>query len=546
MQRGASVGLVQIFPAVRPPRISLTGETTDLEASGALRTAVALAAPGATGMQLEARAATGAVEGMAQAARGDAGVEMKALAPPGTGEGGPRGGPMAPTDGGGAALTEIAVSAADAGKPPPLRVEEPLDLFDCDFLFGGFPVCASEEAHGGKGIRCCIVNPAASELFTGGKDKKLMRWQISQPAAQVSPGTAEGGDLDSTGEPLLALNCLTCTDMGAEVCCLKLLGGALFAGLGDGRIKVFLANGEVKELTGHEKSVYSLLLVEGVLVSGDWGGCIRFWRFEEPQQTFNAIHALQVEGSICCLQTADVTLPQPPGGATPPAAGSSAPPTTRKVLWAGGTALSIIDLQSLQVLRVLDVSDVKGNGPPLVLALLPFNDCLLVGFASGAICAYTADGERQYCFSSDYLSAMEGLMSPRGPVLVYGGRRSSFRVLKVPEFEEGAAMRQHGGSAAVDVESKEGVLNASAVSGNYKQARRTTFRLSLPVVCTYNCRPFLFCPIGLLLFGFLSHVRGLMLLPIAAAYQAREPGNGQRGTDLGLINASRMGSKRIA
>ncbi|XP_026190208.1 zinc finger CCCH domain-containing protein 17 [Cyclospora cayetanensis] len=313
----------------------------------------------------------------------------------------------------------------------------------CRFAHALECVGYQEEAHGGKGIRCCIVNPAASELFTGGKDKKLMRWQISQPAAQVSPGTAEGGDLDSTGEPLLALNCLTCTDMGAEVCCLKLLGGALFAGLGDGRIKVFLANGEVKELTGHEKSVYSLLLVEGVLVSGDWGGCIRFWRFEEPQQTFNAIHALQVEGSICCLQTADVTLPQPPGGATPPAAGSSAPPTTRKVLWAGGTALSIIDLQSLQVLRVLDVSDVKGNGPPLVLALLPFNDCLLVGFASGAICAYTADGERQYCFSSDYLSAMEGLMSPRGPVLVYGGRRSSFRVLKVPEFEERGSLAAH-------------------------------------------------------------------------------------------------------
>lgn len=33
----------------------------------------------------------------------------------------------------------------------------------------------------------------------------------------------------------------------------------------------------------------------------------------------------------------------------------------------GGTALSIIDLQAMQVVRVLDVSDVKGNGPALVL-----------------------------------------------------------------------------------------------------------------------------------------------------------------------------------
>ncbi|KAL8455859.1 hypothetical protein Emag_000433 [Eimeria magna] len=41
-------------------------------------------------------------------------------------------------------------------------------------------------------------------------------------------------------------------------------------------------------------------------------------------------------------------------------------------------------------------------------SILPFNDFLLVGFASGAITAYTADGEREYCFVSEYLSTMEG------------------------------------------------------------------------------------------------------------------------------------------
>lgn len=298
-----------------------------------------------------------------------------------------------------------------------------------------------EEAHGGKGIRCCVVNPAASELFTGGKDKKLMRWQISQPSAQGATGSlgaAEGGDVDSTGVPLLALNCLTCTEMGAEVCCLRLIEGALFAGLANGKIKVFLANGQVKELAGHDKSVYALLLVEGVLVSGDWGGSICFWKFNEAQQAFTVIHTLQADGNISCLQTADIPVPQ-----SQPAGAPATPVAARKVLWVGGTALSIIDLQAMQVVRVLDVSDVKGSGPPLVLSLLPFNDFLLVGFASGAITAYTADGERQYCFSSDYLSTMEGLISPAGPVLVYGGRRSSIRVLKVPEFEDRGTLPAH-------------------------------------------------------------------------------------------------------
>ncbi|CDJ39866.1 hypothetical protein, conserved [Eimeria tenella] len=308
-----------------------------------------------------------------------------------------------------------------------------------------------EEAHGGKSVRCCVVNPAASEIFTGGKDKKLMRWQITQAAPQGPGGNGGagaagnfGGELDSSGEPLLGLSCLTCTDLGAEVCCLKMLGGALFAGLADGRIKAFLANGDVKELQGHSKSVYCLLLVEGVLVSGDWGGEICFWKFEEATQAFTKVHSLQVEGSVCCMQTADVPLaaaaaaaPAPLG--TPPVA----QPASKKVLWVGGTALSIVDLQSLQVLRVLDISDVKGNGPPLVLALLPFNDFLLVGFASGAITAYTAEGERQYCFASDYLSAMEGLISPAGPVLVSGGRNSSIKVLKVPEFEEQGTLPAH-------------------------------------------------------------------------------------------------------
>ena len=80
----------------------------------------------------------------------------------------------------------------------------------------------------------------------------LQRWQISQPAPQGkhgAAGAAEGFDVDSSGEPLLAISCITSTEMGAEVCSLRFLGGALFAGLADGTIRAFLANGDVKDLT---------------------------------------------------------------------------------------------------------------------------------------------------------------------------------------------------------------------------------------------------------------------------------------------------------
>ena len=61
-------------------------------------------------------------------------------------------------------------------------------------------------------------------------------------------GSSTVGDVDSSGEALLELRLLSCTDIASEVVCLKLLEGALFAGLADGSIKAFLANGSVMDL----------------------------------------------------------------------------------------------------------------------------------------------------------------------------------------------------------------------------------------------------------------------------------------------------------
>ena len=93
-------------------------------------------------------------------------------------------------------------------------------------------------------------------------------------------------------------------------------------------------------LQGHEKSVYSLLLVEGVLISADWGGLICFWKYEKETETFIKAHALHTNGSISCMQTADIAAAQGapqgvqqggPPGAPENAANPPAPtPQTKK------------------------------------------------------------------------------------------------------------------------------------------------------------------------------------------------------------------------
>lgn len=64
-------------------------------------------------------------------------------------------------------------------------------VFCCFLLPPRYPhavecVGYQEEAHGGAAIRCCVVNPSASELFTGGRDRKLMVRILVAAAAILS------------------------------------------------------------------------------------------------------------------------------------------------------------------------------------------------------------------------------------------------------------------------------------------------------------------------------------------------------------------------
>ncbi|CBZ51731.1 conserved hypothetical protein [Neospora caninum Liverpool] len=307
------------------------------------------------------------------------------------------------------------------------------------------------EAHGDAPITCCVVNSATAngvpEVFTGGKDRVVRRWGVV--VAQAGNPTAPNPGPSPRDEASLWLEfeCLQEVSLESEPRSMLFTEGVLFIGLESGLVLALMPSGEMTQLRRHTSAVHALVAIDAVLVSAEWDGRICLWKFEN--NAFVLAKELEIPGKLTCLK--DISVPSSPADpATAALAQPAAEGPERRFLWAGGTGLSILDLVTMSVVCTLDISDSASSRGhdrrpvPLVLSLVAYEKSMLVGISTGVVKAYSASGQEQFRYDkSAYLSTMAGVMSPDGPLLIFGGARGAFHALKLPQFEETGQLAAH-------------------------------------------------------------------------------------------------------
>eukprot|EP01054_Gregarina_sp_Poly1_P009943 Gregarina_sp_Poly_1__9942@NODE_655_length_6925_cov_131_526684_g303_i1_p2_GENE_NODE_655_length_6925_cov_131_526684_g303_i1NODE_655_length_6925_cov_131_526684_g303_i1_p2_ORF_typecomplete_len305_score23_46zfCCCH/PF00642_24/7_4e06WD40/PF00400_32/0_19WD40/PF00400_32/5_4zfCCCH_4/PF18044_1/0_0003Torus/PF16131_5/0_016zf_CCCH_4/PF18345_1/0_12zfCCCH_2/PF14608_6/0_3_NODE_655_length_6925_cov_131_526684_g303_i159676881 len=135
------------------------------------------------------------------------------------------------------------------------------------------------------------ATPAGSyEIYTGGRDKQVKRWlavpERNIPAPSTTPSLLPTDALSPSGAtPTGPVNFVVKLDVTtpfeAGVTSLLLAAECLFCGLSNGSIRGFhRPSGSGFHLTGHTREVQALSLVDGILISGDFGGQLMFWKPE--------------------------------------------------------------------------------------------------------------------------------------------------------------------------------------------------------------------------------------------------------------------------
>ncbi|EZG66992.1 WD domain, G-beta repeat protein [Gregarina niphandrodes] len=146
-------------------------------------------------------------------------------------------------------------------------------------------VAAKPEAHS-QPIIWLAIGPIANgyELFTTGRDRKLIRWELQSESASVA-GAAElfpvGAVSTTAGVARYTLVRTVVTPLAAVATALLLETDLLVVALGGGRVVGFAREGNLEfEVAGHQSDVNTMLLtrapIANVLVTGDMQGAIRF------------------------------------------------------------------------------------------------------------------------------------------------------------------------------------------------------------------------------------------------------------------------------
>eukprot|EP01055_Gregarina_sp_Pseudo9_P000733 Gregarina_sp_Pseudo_9__732@NODE_1468_length_1574_cov_31_304886_g1363_i0_p1_GENE_NODE_1468_length_1574_cov_31_304886_g1363_i0NODE_1468_length_1574_cov_31_304886_g1363_i0_p1_ORF_typecomplete_len437_score64_75zfCCCH/PF00642_24/1_5e06WD40/PF00400_32/9_1WD40/PF00400_32/1e04WD40/PF00400_32/80WD40/PF00400_32/3e03WD40/PF00400_32/1_5zfCCCH_4/PF18044_1/0_0039WD40_like/PF17005_5/3_6e03WD40_like/PF17005_5/0_11zf_CCCH_4/PF18345_1/0_062Torus/PF16131_5/0_1ANAPC4_WD40/PF12894_7/5_5e02ANAPC4_WD40/PF12894_7/3_8e0 len=310
-------------------------------------------------------------------------------------------------------------------------------------------------------IYCAVVGAApptattptgAYEIYTGGKDQKVKRWLAIPDSAPSAPSTApsllpadaiSAGPSPSSSSSLVrfSLHLDATTPFESGVTSLLLAADCLFCGLHNGSIRGFhRASSTAFHLTGHMKEVQALGLVDGILISGDFRGELRFWKPElsmDGTPNFVCAQKLNMPSPIRCIKEVMRTQPGDAHGG--------------KFLWVGCmNHVAIVDLLSLSIAHTHNLGDIElgetGRGPQdICMDMIIFQNTVLCGCSSGNIVCCSVDGPELQRFNrvNKGIMSMTGVVANSGPQLVLGSRRGFFDFIALPSMKHVSSFQPH-------------------------------------------------------------------------------------------------------
>lgn len=207
--------------------------------------------------------------------------------------------------------------------------------------------------HDGQGINCMAM--VDDQIYTGGRDGVLFAWRGQQGAS---------GDFQLVQDSRV--------QMSSSVSSIFYEPSSrwLFCGLWDGSIHAFCKEPQMQEILkgGHRRSITSLIVHSGVVVSGSHEGIVRLWTRNEQMRQF------QMHGN--------------------PLTNPSGPVSALRVvgdgLWVGGqTGITCFDLNTLQPRGTLQSAHA-------VTGMVELDGHMIATYANGDIKIFDAAGGEKY------------------------------------------------------------------------------------------------------------------------------------------------------
>ncbi|GFE53709.1 zinc finger CCCH type motif-containing protein [Babesia ovis] len=193
---------------------------------------------------------------------------------------------------------------------------------------------------------------------------------------------------------------------------LQCINDCLFAGLRTGHISVFhIPTGTSTLIYGHSAPVVSVIMVDPAVLSACEAGKICIWSFDSVSNSFSCVNTLETNTTISCiLEVTD---------------------GVNRRLWAGGSAITVIDLATLAVVRTCPIP----NGD-FAKCMVLYGQHVIVALQSGDCVVLDANAELVYRLGGDgvALTAMGGMQSEQGDLLLLGNKNGLLNIWQLPAF----------------------------------------------------------------------------------------------------------------
>ncbi|GIX66169.1 zinc finger protein, putative [Babesia caballi] len=193
---------------------------------------------------------------------------------------------------------------------------------------------------------------------------------------------------------------------------LRCINDCLFAGLRSGHISVYhIPTGTSTLIHGHSAPVTSVILVESAVLSACEDGKICIWSFDAVSNSFSCVNSLSTKSAISSLLEVNDGV--------------------NRRLWAGGSAITVIDLGTLAVVRSAPLP----NGD-FAKAMVRYGQHVIVALHSGDCVVLDANADPVYRSSNDgtALTALDGMQSDKGDLLLVGDKSGTLSVVQIPAF----------------------------------------------------------------------------------------------------------------
>nr|BAN66062.1 hypothetical protein [Babesia bovis] len=190
------------------------------------------------------------------------------------------------------------------------------------------------------------------------------------------------------------------------------INDCLFTGIRTGHISVYhIPTGTSTLIFGHTSPVVSVILVDPAVISACDSGKICIWSFDSVSNSFSCVNSLETNSTLSCL--IEVT------------------DGVNRRLWAGGSAITVIDLATLSVVRTFPIP----NGD-FVKSMLRYGQHVIVALQSGDSVVLDGNAELVYRNAGDgvVLTAMSGMQSEQGDLLLLGNKNGFLSLWHLPAF----------------------------------------------------------------------------------------------------------------